>query len=116
MSSQIEGTQATLEDVLDPLASGNANRNVAGVINYIRATEFAIARLKELPLCNHLVREAHALLMEGVRGQEKSPGAFRYSQNWIDGQDSTLQKCQVHTARPRGYGNGHVRLEKILER
>jgi Fic family protein len=57
MSSQIEGTQATLEDVLDPLIDENlidenVNRNVADVINYIKATEFAVRRLSELPLCN----------------------------------------------------------------
>ena len=58
MSSQIEGTQATLEDVLDPLIEKNTNRNVADVVNYIRATEYAIKRLDTLPLCNRLIREA----------------------------------------------------------
>ena len=84
MSSQIEGTQATLEDVLDPLIEANTNRNVADVVNYIKATEYAIRRLHDLPLCNRLIKEAHTVLMEGVRGQEKSPGEFRCSQNWID--------------------------------
>lgn len=81
LSSQIEGTQATLEDVLNPLLDENVNRNVADVINYIKATEFAVNRLDSLPLCNRLIKETHAVLMEGVRGQEKSPGEFRYSQN-----------------------------------
>jgi Fic family protein len=94
MSSQIEGTQATLEDVLDPLIDENANRNVADIINYIKATEFAIARQKELPLCNRLIRETHAVLMQGVRGQEKTPGEFRRSQNWIGGQGSTLKNTR----------------------
>jgi Fic family protein len=94
MSSQIEGTQATLEDVLDPLVDENTNRNVADVINYIKATEFAIARQKELPLCNRLIKETHAVLMEGVRGQEKNPGEFRHSQNWIGGQGSTLKNAR----------------------
>ena len=67
MSSQIEGTQATLEDILDPLLDANANRDVADVVNYIKATEFAIKRLHSLPLCNRLLRETHAVLMEGVR-------------------------------------------------
>lgn len=61
LSSQIEGTQATLDDVLDPLLDENANRNVADVINYIRATEFAVKRLRELPLCNRLIKETHAV-------------------------------------------------------
>ena len=85
MSSQIEGTQATLEDVLDPLIEDNTNRNVADVVNYIKATEYAIRSLHELPLCNRLLKETHAILMEGVRGQEKNPGEFRCSQNWIGG-------------------------------
>jgi Fic family protein len=94
MSSQIEGTQATLEDVLDPHADVNANRNVADVINYIKATEFAVNRLQELPICNRLIREIHAVLMEGVRGQEKDPGEFRRSQNWIGGSGSTLKNAR----------------------
>lgn len=94
MSSQIEGTQATLEDVLDPMIDENANRNVSDVINYIKATEFAVKRLSELPLCNRLIKETHAVLMEGVRGQERSPGEFRYSQNWIGGQGSSLKNAR----------------------
>ncbi|MDR1184094.1 MAG: Fic family protein [Coriobacteriales bacterium] len=94
MSSQIEGTQATLEDVLDPFLDENANRNVADVINYIKATEFAIERQKELPLCNRLIKEAHAVLMAGARGQEKNPGEFRRSQNWIGGHGSTLKNAR----------------------
>ena len=83
MSSQIEGTQATLEDVFDPMIDINSNRDVKDVINYIKATDYAINRLKTLPLCNRLIKETHSVLMEGVRGQEKSPGEFRASQNWI---------------------------------
>lgn len=94
MSSQIEGTQATLEDVLDPLIEDNTNRNVADVVNYIKATEYAIRRLHELPLCNRLLKETHAILMEGVRGQEKNPGEFRCSQNWIGGKGSTLRNAK----------------------
>jgi Fic family protein len=94
MSSQIEGTQATLEDILDPMVDENANRNVAEVINYVKAAEFAIARLKKLPLCNRLIKETHAVLMQGVCGQERSPGEFRHSQNWIGGQGSTLKTAR----------------------
>ena len=100
MSSQIEGTQATLEDVLDPMLGANTNRNVADVVNYVKATEFAIKRLQTLPLCNRLIRETHAVLMEGVRGQEKSPGEFRYSQNWIGGQGSTLKNARYIPPSP----------------
>lgn len=94
LSSQIEGTQATLEDVLDPLVDVNVNRDVADVVNYIRATEFALRRRRELPLCSRLIREMHGVLMEGVRGQEKYPGEFRRTQNWIGGTGSTLKNAR----------------------
>lgn len=94
MSSQIEGTQATLEDVLDPMLENNTNRPVGDVVNYIKATDFAINRLKELPLCNRLIKEAHKVLLAGVRGQNKCPGEFRHSQNWIGGAGSTLQNAR----------------------
>lgn len=94
MSSQIEGTQATLEDVFDPKLEENANRDVVDVINYMRATEFAIKKMEELPLCNRLIREIHAVLMDGARGRERSPGEFRHSQNWIGGVGSTLKTAK----------------------
>ncbi len=114
MSSQIEGTQATLEDVLDPLLEANTNRNVAEVVNYIKATEFAIKRLQELPLCNRLIKETHAVLMTGVRGQEKSPGEFRYSQNWIGGQGSTLKNARYIPPSPEDMVEAMSDLEKYI--
>lgn len=114
MSSQIEGTQATLEDVLDPLIEANTNRQVADVVNYIKATEFAIKRLRELPLCNRLIKETHAVLMSGVRGQEKSPGEFRRSQNWIGGQGSTLQNARYIPPSPDDMTEAMSDLEKYI--
>lgn len=83
LSSQIEGTQASLDDILDPKIEENTNRHVIDVVNYIKASQYAVARLKELPLCNRLIKEIHAILLESVRGEEKEPGEFRHSQNWI---------------------------------
>jgi Fic family protein len=114
MSSQIEGTQATLEDVLDPLLDANANRNVADVVNYIKATEYAINRLQTLPLCNRLIKETHGVLMEGVRGQEKSPGEFRRSQNWIGGQGSTLKNARYIPPSPDDMTTAMSDLEKYI--
>ena len=94
MSSQIEGTQATLEDVLDPTIDQNANRDLSDVVNYIKATDYAVERLNSLPLCNRLIRETHAVLMHSVRGADKSPGEFRTSQNWIGGAGSTLKNAR----------------------
>ena len=114
MSSQIEGTQATLEDVLDPNIESNTNRNVADVVNYIKATEFAINRLKELPLCNRLIKETHAVLMDGVSGQEKNPGEFRRSQNWIGGQGSTLKNARYIPPSPEDMNEAMSDLEKYI--
>lgn len=114
MSSQIEGTQATLEDVLDPLIEDNTNRNVADVVNYIKATEYAIRRLHELPLCNRLLKETHAILMEGVRGQEKNPGEFRCSQNWIGGKGSTLRNAKYILPSPDDMTEAMSDLEKYI--
>lgn len=114
LSSQIEGTQATLEDVLDPRADVNANRNVEEVVNYIKATEFAVNRLKSLPLCNRLIKEIHEILMEGVRGQEKTPGEFRRSQNWIGGRGSTLQNARYIPPAPEDMKEAMFDLEKYI--
>lgn len=114
LSSQIEGTQATLDDILDPLLDENANRDVADVVNYIRAVNFAVESLKSLPLCNRLIRETHAVLMENVRGQEKNPGEFRYSQNWIGGQGSTLRNARYIPPNPQDMVDSMSDLEKFI--
>ena len=114
LSSQIEGTQCTLEDILNPLIEENTNRDVSDVVNYIRATEFAFERLKTLPLCNRLIKETHAVLLESVRGQEKNPGEFRYSQNWIGGQGSTLKNARYIPPNPEDMLTAMSNLEKYI--
>ena len=94
ISSQIEGTQCTLDDVLDPDADVNVNLDVGDVINYVRAATYAIERLDTLPLCNRLLREIHKELLTGVRGQEKNPGEFRRSQNWIGASNCSLKEAR----------------------
>ena len=94
ISSQIEGTQCTLDDVLDPEVDGNANLDVTDVMNYVRACTYAISRLEKLPLCNRLLREIHQELLAGGRGQEKNPGEFRKSQNWIGAANCTLNEAR----------------------
>ncbi len=94
ISSQIEGTQCTLDDVLDPEVEANANLDVSDVINYVKATQYALKRLERLPLCCRLIREIHEVLMENVRGQDKTPGEFRHSQNW-----SGPANCSLKDAR-----------------
>lgn len=94
LSSQIEGTQATLDDIFNPNISENINSDVDDVINYIKATKYAIQRLDTLPLCNRLLLETHEVLLSGVRGREKNPGEFRKSQNWIGGSGSTIKTAR----------------------
>ncbi|MBI2941998.1 MAG: Fic family protein [Chloroflexi bacterium] len=86
LSSQIEGTQASLVDILEYEADA-ARRNLPGdvgeVVNYVRAMNYGLACLSDLPLSLRLIREIHAELLRDVRGAERRPGEFRTSQNWI---------------------------------
>lgn len=114
LSSQIEGTQCTLDDVLNPLITENANRDVSDVINYIKATEFAVERLKSLPLCTRFIKETHAVLLSDVRGSEKSPGELRSSQNWIGGSGSTLQNARYIPPNVEDMKTAMSDLEKFI--
>ena len=95
LSSQIEGTQASLEDIFE-YESGDKPENindVAEVINYIRALNFGIDRLRTLPMSLRLIKEIHGVLMQGTRGGNKEPGEFRKTQNWIGPPGSTLKNA-----------------------
>ena len=86
LSSQIEGTQASLEGVLEFEADLIPKENldeIKEVINYVRALNHGIERLKELPMSLRLIREIHKILLEETRGAHRNPGQFRRSQNWI---------------------------------
>jgi Fic family protein len=91
LSSQIEGTQASLVDVLQHEAGARRGPDdVTEVVNYIRAMNHGLKRLATLPLSLRLIREIHAELLRGVRGGEREPGEFRRSQNWIGPPGCTL--------------------------
>jgi Fic family protein len=85
LSSRIEGTQASLSDLFlfEAAKVKSEDSDVKEVANYVRAMNHGLKRLNELPLSLRLVREMHAKLLEGVRGQEQTPGEFRRSQNWV---------------------------------
>lgn len=86
LSSQIEGTQASLEGILEyeaDLIPKEDINEIKEVINYIKALNYGIERLKELPMSLRLIREIHGILLKGTRGSDRSPGEFRKSQNWI---------------------------------
>jgi Fic family protein len=93
LSSKIEGTQATLGELLAAEAGAAVNRSpedLREVANYVTALEYGVARLTKLPLSLRLVRELHERLMRGVRGDRAYPGEFRRTQNWIGAPGSTL--------------------------
>lgn len=114
ISSQIEGTQCTLDDVLDPGIDTNANADVAEVINYVKAADFALDRLGSLPLCSRLLRETHKILMEGIRGQEKDPGEFRRSQNWIGAENCLLKNARYIPPNEEDMIKAMADLEKYM--
>lgn len=114
ISSQIEGTQCTLDDVLDPEVEMNANLDVSDVINYVKATQYAIKRLDKLPLCCRLIREIHEVLMEGARGQDKCPGEFRHSQNWIGPTNCSLKEARYIPPNVEDMQNAMSDLEKYI--
>lgn len=93
LSSQIEGIQCTLDEVLQHesgVDGGVQTKNIGEVVNYVMAMNHGIARLPGLPLSLRLIREIHGVLMEGVRGGTKAPGEFRRTQNWIGPSGCTL--------------------------
>ncbi len=108
LSSQIEGTQSTLDDVLQfelDEEGVDLPKDIGEVVNYVNAMNYGLGRLKELPLCLKLIKEIHERLLRGVRGGEKTPGDFRRTQNWIGSSGCTLNTANfvpppVHEMRP----------------
>ena len=91
LSSRIEGTQSSLSELLlFEATKAEKQRDVREVQSYVRAMEYGLKRLEDLPLSLRLIRELHAILMEGVRGGRATPGEFRQSQNWIGPPGCTL--------------------------
>lgn len=97
LSSKIEGTQATLGEILVANAGVHIKKNpddLQKVQNYIKALDYGIKRLEEIPLSLRLIKEIHAHLMQGVRGFHATPGEFRLSQNWIGSPGCTLNTAK----------------------
>ncbi|MGE0351348.1 Fic family protein [Hydrogenophaga sp.] len=117
LSSQIEGTQSSLQDLLSAeaqLFDLGLPRDVDEVLNYVRAMNHGLGRLAELPVSVRLIREIHAQLMEGVRGGRLQPGELRTSQNWIGPPGCTLATATFvpppHHEVPQALGD----LERFL--
>lgn len=117
LSSQIEGTQSSLQDllaaeaqILDP----DQPRDVAEVLNYVAAMNYGMGRLSELPVSVRLIREIHERLMQGVRGQYLTPGELRTSQNWIGPGGCTLNEATFVPPPPHEVVNALGALETFL--
>ena len=114
-SSQVEGTQATFADVLKAEAcikNTQIHKDVDEILNYVNAMNYGLKRLETFPLSGRLIREIHECLLKGVRGEHKTPGEFRTSQNWVGG--PTIETATFvpapHTELPVLLSN----LEKFL--
>lgn len=101
LSSKIEGTQATMGEVLEFEAEGARKKvpeekreDIQEVLNYRKAMHHAEMCLQELPLCQRIIKEVHRILLEGVRGQGKSPGAYRRIPNWIGPHGCTIEEAR----------------------
>lgn len=114
ISSQIEGTQASLIDVLQKDRNNEKIKDTEEIVNYIKATNYAFKRLEELPLCMRLIKETHSVLLSGVRGNEKSPGEFRKSQNWIGYTGCTLNTASFVPPSPDEMEHSLSDLEKYI--
>lgn len=117
LSSQIEGTHASLMDVLEyeaELERGEPTVDVAEIINYIEAMNYGLKRLDTLPLSRRLLSEVHEILMKDVRGGEpqKTPGEFRRSQNWIGG--GSPATARFVPPPPHIVGESFANLEAFL--
>ena len=117
LSSQIEGTQSSIQDVLAAEArilDPDRPRDVDEVVNYVRAMNHGLARLKDLPVSVRLIREIHAELVAGVRGSQLTPGEIRTSQNWIGPGGCSLAEATYVPPPPHEVARHLGELEKFL--
>lgn len=116
-SSQIEGTQSSLDDVLEAEAAvfrPERPRDVDEVINHVEAMNHGLARLPEMPISVRLIREIHAKLMHGVRGKDKTPGELRTSQNWIGPGGAAINEATFVPPPPDHVPDALANLERFI--
>lgn len=117
LSSEIEGTRATLIDVLEYEAGhvrqGRA-QDALEVVNYIQALNHGLRRIGEIPVSQRLIREIHAELMRGVRGSNRQPGEFRTTQNWIGRPHATLSEADFVPPPPHHLPESLGTFERFL--
>lgn len=117
LSSQIEGTQASLIDVLEFEAGAKALekvRDVAEVVSYVKAMNYGLERLKKLPMSLRLMKEIHAVLLKDVRGSDKTTGEFRKTQNWVGPPGCLLKDATFVPPPPDEAVRAMGELEKFI--
>jgi Fic family protein len=117
LSSQIEGTQASLIDVVEFESQAATSENpgdVEEVVNYVAAMNDGLSRLKELPLSLRLIREIHERLLQGIRGADRGPGEFRTTQNWIGASGSRPDTARHVPPPPHEMLQSLDNLEKFI--
>lgn len=117
LSSQIEGTQASLDDVLEfeaGVSSAGMPGDVAEAINYVAAMNHGLELLKKLPVSLRLLRQIHERLLRGVRGSDKEPGEFRRSQNWVGPMGTSLTEAMYVPPAVDDMKRAMGELEKFL--
>lgn len=115
LSSQIEGTQCSLEDVLvESEAQEDRKLDVQEVSNYVSALNTGIEKAKVLPISNRLIRELHKVVLEGTRGASRRPGEFRTTQNWIGRPGATIEQADFVPPPPGALANCLGDLEKYI--
>ncbi len=117
LSSQIEGTQSSLQDVLAAEArilSPDRPQDVDEVVNYVHALNYGLRRLSELPVSVRLIREIHSKLLQGVRGSQLTPGEIRTSQNWIGPGGCSLNEATFVPPPPHEVAQHLADLEKFV--
>ena len=117
LSSQIEGTQSSLDDLLAFELDSTRTRpfqDVFEVVNHVAAMNYGLERLETLPLSLRLIREIHGRLLEGIRGSAKDPGEFRRSQNWIGARGASLADAAYVPPPPSELMSTLGDLEKFL--
>lgn len=117
LSSQIEGTQSSLQNLLAAearITDPGAPADVGKVVNYVKAMKYGLDRLNQLPLSVRLIREIHGELLRGVRGGGLTPGELRNSQNWIGPAGCTLQEAVFVPPPPHEVPQALADLERFL--
>jgi len=121
LSSKIEGTQTTMGEVLEFEAEGDSEKisqerkaDINEVLNYRKAMWHAVELLKDLPLCQRVIKEAHRVLLSGVRGHGKAPGEYRKTSNWIGPPGCKLEEAKFVPISPEQLQDAMSKWEKYI--